>query len=106
MASPDTSPNGPVSVEQIQREWHELSSRVNRLELEKISLEQENKTLRFLLERVIDHRQKSHSELVLLLSGLVSKLPLSDVGIFVSKLVEHNKEVSQTLAALVKGTAN
>src|SRR5438552_13805719 len=106
MASADISPNPPVSVEQIQREWHELSSRVNRLELEKVSLEQENKALRFLLERVIDHRQKSHSELVLLLSGLISKLPLTDVGIFVSRLVEHNKEVSQTLAVLIKGTAD
>ena len=106
MASAETSNNTAVSVDQIQREWGELSSRVNRLELEKVSLEQENKALRFLLERVIDHRQKSHSELVLLLSGLISKLPLTDVGIFVSKLVEHNKEVSQTLAALIKGTAD
>src|SRR5438445_549829 len=106
MASAETSVNTTASLDHIQKEWHELTSRVNRLELEKISLEQENKALRFLLERVIDHRQKSHSELVLLLSGLISKLPLNDVGIFVTKLVEHNREVGQTLAALLKGTAN
>ena len=87
MASADTLANTTASVEQIQREWHELTSRVNRLELEKIALDQENKALRFLLERVIDHRQKSHSELVLLLSGLISKLPLNDLGAIVGRLV-------------------
>jgi hypothetical protein len=106
MALPESPAQPPASLEHIQREWHELTARVNRLELEKISLEQENKALRFMLERVIDHRQKSHTELVLLLSGLVSKLPVNDVAIFVSKLVEHNKEVNQTLAALIKGTAD
>ena len=35
----------------------------------------------------------------------MSKLPLNDVGVIVSKLVEHNTSVSQVLAALTKGTA-
>ena len=42
-------------------------------------LEQENKSLRFLLERVIDHRHKSHNELVLIMTNLVSKLPLKEI---------------------------
>ena len=94
-----------ASVEEIQHGWHALTLRVAQLEAEKDALEQENKALRFLLERVIDHRQKSHGELVLLLTGLISKLPINDVGVIVSKLVEHNTHVNQVLAALVKGTA-
>src|SRR5262249_7761374 len=31
------------------------------------------------------------------------KLPINDVGVIVSKLVEHNTNVSQTLAGFVKG---
>lgn len=94
-----------VSVEEIKQGWHGLTSRVGQLEAENNALEQENKALRNLLERVIDHRQKSHSELVLLLTALVSKLPINDVGVLVSKLVEHNTNVCQMLAALHKGTA-
>ncbi len=66
---------------------------------------QENKTLRLLLERVIDHRQKSHTELVLILTNLVGKLPLNDVGVIVSKLVEHNTNTSQFLATLANNAA-
>src|SRR5438477_6968742 len=95
----------PASVEEIQQGWHELTLRVRQLEAEKGALEQENKALRSLLERAIEHRQKSHSELVLLLTTLVSKLPLNDIGAIVSRLVEHNTNVGQYLAALVKGTA-
>ena len=80
--------------------------RVEQLEADRGALEQENKTLRSLLERAIDHRQKSHSELVLILTTLVSKLPLNEVGVIVSKLVEHNTNVSQVLAAFVKGNAD
>lgn len=76
------------------------------MEAEKKILEQENKTLRTLLERVIEFRQKSHGELVLLLTNLVSKLSSSDSGIIVAKLVEHNANVSQSLAALAKGTVD
>ena len=92
-------------MEDIQKGWNELKLRVEQLEADRGALEQENKALRVLLERAIDHRQKSHSELVTILTALVSKLPLNDVGVIVSKLVEHNTNVSQVLAALVKGTA-
>jgi hypothetical protein len=95
-----------ASVEEIQRGWHEVKSRVAQLEAERAALEQENKSLRFLLERVIEHRQKSHTELVLLLSGLVSKLPINDIGVVISKLVEHNAHVNETCAALAKGKAD
>jgi hypothetical protein len=91
------------SVEDIQKSWQDLTLRVGQLEAERSLIAQENKTLRFQLEKVIEHRQKSHSELVLLLTGLVSKLPLNDVGVLVSRLVEHNANVSHFLAALVKG---
>jgi len=95
-----------ASLQEIQQGWHELTSRVGQLEAERNLLEQENKGLRFLLERVIDHRQKSHSELVLLITGLVSKLQINDIGVIVSRLVEHNTNVNQYLAALVKGTVD
>src|SRR3974377_2238739 len=80
----------PAPVEEIQQRWHELNLRVGQLEAARNALEQENKALRFLLERVVEHRQKSHNELVLILTALVSKLPLNDVGVIVAKLVEHN----------------
>jgi hypothetical protein len=92
-------------TEDIQRGWNELKLRVEQLEADREALEQENKSLRVLLERTIEHRQKSHSELVIILTTLVSKLPINDVGVIVSKLVEHNTNVSQVLAALTKGTA-
>ncbi len=95
-----------VTVEEIQKGWPELRLRVEQLEAERSVLEQENKALRELLERSIEHRQKSHSELVLLLTGLVSKLPMNDIGVIVSRLVEHNTNVTQYLAALIKGTVD
>lgn len=95
---------GPVAtLEEIQQGWHELKLRIGQLEAERAVLEQENKTLRALLERVIEHRQKSHSELVLLLSNLVSKLPINDVGVIVSKLVEHNTHLGEVCAQLARG---
>jgi hypothetical protein len=96
--------NGATSLEEIQKGWHELTLRVGQLEAEKAAFEQENKALRLLLERVIEHRQKSHGELVLLLTSLVGKLPLNDVGAIISRLVEHNTNVSQVLSSLAKGT--
>src|SRR5258708_17994889 len=95
-----------VTVDEIQKAWPELRLRVEQLETERSALEQENKALRELLERAIEHRQKSHSELVLLLTGLVSKLPINDIGVVVSRLVEHNTSVSEYLAALIKGTVD
>ncbi len=102
----ETVANAAASVEEIQKGWPELTLRVEQLEAEKVALEAENKALRLLLERVIEHRQKSHGELILLLTSLVSKLPLNDVGVIVSKLVEHNTNVSQVLAALARGVAD
>jgi hypothetical protein len=98
--------NGPASVaslEEMQKEWRELASRIGQLETERNALELENKSLRSLLERAIEHRQKSHAELVTLLTSLVTKLPINDVGVVVSKLVEHNTHVTEVSASLVKG---
>ncbi len=93
-----------VSVEEVQRDWLDLKTRVGQLEGERALLERENKTLRLLLERVVEHRQRSHGELILLLTGLVSKLPINDVGVVVSKLVEHNANVAEVCAALSRGS--
>lgn len=106
MTDKETATTPAASMEEIQRGWQELVARVAELEAERSALEEETQALRSLLERAIDHRQKSHSELVILLTSLVSKLPVNDVGAIVSKLVEHNSNVSQYLAALIKGTAD
>jgi hypothetical protein len=105
MAQSDTD-NGNRSVtsmEEIQKGWHGLATRVDQLEAERSVLEQENKALRTLLEKTIEHRQKSHGELVNLIAGLVSKLPIGDVGVVVSRLVEHNSHVSEVCTALANG---
>src|SRR5947209_7898224 len=93
-----------ASLEEIQHGWHELRLRVGQLEAEKSVLEHENKALRMLLDRVIEHRQKSHSELVFILTNLASKLPISDIGGIVAKLVEHNTNATQFLAGLIHRT--
>ncbi len=103
MAETENEKPKAASVEEIQKGWHDLEMRVGQLEAERAALEQENKALRFMIERTIEHRQKSHGELVLLLTGLVSKLPINDVGVVVSKLVEHNSRVGEICAALTKG---
>src|ERR1700749_2795156 len=103
MTSTESAATPAASQEEIQQGWHELTLRVKQLEAEIAAREQENKNLRTLVDRVIEHRQKSHSELVLILSGLVSKLPINDVGVIVSKLVEHNAHVSETWTVLSKG---
>jgi hypothetical protein len=103
MADNPTTASVLASVEEIQQGWHQLGLKVANLEAEKKILEHENKDLRALLERTIEYRQKSHTELVLLLTNLVSKLPASDSGVIVAKLVEHNTNVSHFLAALAKG---
>jgi hypothetical protein len=91
------------SVEDIQKGWQALASRVDQLEAERGALVEENKALRALLEKTIEHRQKSHGELVNLIAGLVSKLPINDVGVVVSRLVEHNTHVTEVCAALANG---
>lgn len=105
MAQAEKATNGMVSVDEIQHEWSDLKLKVRELDAERRALEVENKSLRALVERVIEHRQKSHGELVLLLTALVSKLPINDVGVVVSRLVEHNAHCAEVLAALSKGTA-
>src|SRR5215471_7984304 len=106
MTGTENGASQAASLEEVRDGWHGLASRVGQLEAEKSALEQENKSLRFLLERVIEHRQKSHGELILLLTGLVSKLPINDVGIVVAKLMEHNNHVSEMCAAFAKGKAD
>jgi hypothetical protein len=102
MATPEVSTGDTTSVEEVQQGWADLALRVRQLEANSASLTQENKALRFLLEKVVSNRQQSHSELVVLLTSLVSKLPINDVGVIVSKLVEHNNNLSQFLATLIK----
>jgi hypothetical protein len=95
---------GPLpTLEEIQRDWPELKLRMQQSELECGALEQENKALRSLLERVVEHRKKSHGELVNLITTLVTKLPINDVGVIVSRLVEHSAAVNEVSAALMHG---
>ena len=103
MSAPQDNTIALVSVDKIQRDWLDLTLRVAQSETECLALEAENKALRALLERVIEHRQKSHGELVNLLTTLVSKLPLNDVGVLVARLVEHNQHVTEVSASLIKG---
>jgi hypothetical protein len=92
-----------ADLEEVQADWSHLKLRVSQLEMERCALEQELKTLRALVERVVEHRQQSHSELVLLLTNLVSKLPQHNLSILVAQLMEHNTQVSEMCAALIKG---
>jgi hypothetical protein len=92
----------PTSVEEMQKGWHELTLRVSQLEASHHALEQAYKALRQQLESVVQHRLKSHTELVILLTNLVSKLPLNDVGVLISKLMEHNASVTQFLSGTTK----
>src|SRR6516162_1792323 len=103
MSQPPNSNGAPVPLEEVQKSWNDLTLRVAQLETEKSALENENKTLRSLVERAVEHRQKSHGELVNLIATLVSRLPLNDAGVVVSRLVEHNQHVSEVCASLIKG---
>jgi hypothetical protein len=91
------------SLDEIQRDWHDLMLRMQQSETECTALEHENKALRALLERVVEHRKKSHGELVNLITTLVTKLPINDVGVLVSRLVEHSASVNEVSAALMQG---
>ncbi len=99
-ASVATSPTGESQASQM-----DLKSKISVLEAGQEVLEKEIKALRLMLERTIEHRQKSHGDLVLILAGLVSKLPINDIGFTVAKLVEHNAQVGEILTTLVKGKA-
>ena len=103
MSQTDNAPAVLVSTDEIQQGWHDLKLRVAQLEADRAALDKDGKELRSLIERVIEHRQKSHGELINLLSGLVGKLPLNDVGVIISKLMEHNTHVTEVCAALAKG---
>jgi hypothetical protein len=103
MSENDTLIITKASLEEIQQGWNEMKLRVGQLEAERVGLEHENKGLRTLVETVIAHRQKSHNELVVLLTNLVSKLPLNDIGVIVARLMEHNNSVNHFLSAIVKG---
>ena len=105
MTPSEHAPSAPATVADIQNEWQTLKSRVAVLEAGQEGAEREIKALRLMLERTIEHRQKSHAELVLILAGLVSKLPINDIGFTVAKLVEHNSHVSEILTTLIKGKA-
>lgn len=106
MAQTENAPSLPPAEEQVQGAGEEWSLRLAQLEADRAQMQQEIKALRLLLERVIEHRQKSHGELVLLLTGLVSRLPLNDVGAVVSRLVEHHAQTNHFLGALSKGAAD
>ena len=106
MSQTENGASPVVSVDEIQRNWHDLQLRVQQLEAERNGQEQENKALRQLLERVIEHRKKSHGELVNVLTTLVSKLPINDIGVVVSRLVEHSNQVNEISATLSGGKAD
>ena len=92
-----------VSVDKIQRDWSDLTLRVQQLETGNAALEQENKNLRQLLERAVEYRKKSHGELVTLITTIVSKMQLNEVGVLVSRLMEHGQQVNEISAALING---
>ena len=91
------------TVEELQKGWHDLNLKVRQMDAELTMVEQENKLLRSLLERMIEHRQKSHAEMISILTSLVTKLPINDIGVVVSRLVEHNEHVNEVSSALAKG---
>jgi hypothetical protein len=93
----------PASLETIQQAWNGYAERIKELESETNVLTQENKALRSLLERSIEHRKKSHGELINILTTLISKLPMNDMGFLVARLVEHNNLVTEVCNALIKG---
>ncbi len=105
MTQPENAASPATSVEEIQQGLSELKSRVEQGAAERSALESENKALRFLLERLIQHRQRSHGDLVNFLVDLVSKLPVNNVGLLVSRLVDHNAEVGDACTAMLKGQA-
>jgi hypothetical protein len=103
MAQTENDPGPVPSIEEIQKAWRELTLKVVQLDAELTAARQENKEARSQLERMIEHRQKSHAELITILTGLVAKLPLNDLGVIVSRLVEHNAQVAEVCGSLVKG---
>jgi len=103
MAQPEQNPVPPASVEEIQKNWNQFTLRIEKLETINTALEQENKQLRRLLENAVEFRKKSHIELVNLVTTLVSKLPFNDLGMIITRLVEHSNQVAEISAALLGG---
>ncbi len=103
MAENDNGAASIPPVEELQKGWHDLNLKVRQMDAELTMVEQENKVLRSLMERMIEHRQKSHAEMVNILTTLVTKLPINDIGVVVSRLVEHNEQVNEVSSALAKG---
>lgn len=103
MAQTENDPGPVPSVEEIQKAWRELTLKVVQLDAGLTAARQESAELRSLLERMVEHRQKSHAELITILAGLVAKLPLNDLGVIVSRLVEHNAQIAEVSASLAKG---
>ncbi len=64
MTQSDNGAGTSVSMEEIQQGWNDLKDKVEQAAAERSALEAENKALRFLLERLIEHRQRSHGDLV------------------------------------------
>ncbi len=64
MAQTENDPGPVPSVEEIQKAWRELTLKVGQLDAELTAAQQDNKVLRSLMERMIEHRQRSHSELI------------------------------------------
>jgi hypothetical protein len=102
MTEKETGPTPTTSVEEAQGGGRELTLKVAQLQADLTALAQQNKSLRLLLERVIEHWKKSHTELVLIVTNLVGKLPLNDVGVIVSKLVEHGTNAGQFRCGLAE----
>jgi hypothetical protein len=91
------------TLEEIQRDWPGVRLRLQEAEVECRALAQENKALRGVLEKVVEHRKKSHSELVTLITTLATKLPTNDVGVLVTRLVEHGAGVNEVCSAIIQG---
>ena len=103
MAQSENHAAQPVSLEEVQQSWNQYTLRIERLETINAALEQENKNLRRLVENSVEYRKKSHTELVNLVTTLVSKLPFNDLGVIITRLVEHSNQVAEISAALIGG---
>ena len=103
MSEPQDNSITVVSVAKMQHEWNDLTLRIAQLETANLGLEKENKAFKQLLERSVEYRKKSHSELITLLTTIVSKMQLNDVSVLVARLVEHGQHVNEVSAALING---
>ncbi len=92
-----------ATLEEIQRDWPAVQSRLHDAEVQYRVLEQENQALRGLLQKVVEHRKKSHSELVTLITTLATKMPINDVGMIITRLMEHGASVNDVCSAIIQG---